>query len=424
MRRLSFAFLFIGIASAQSLTLEQLEQRAFQANPAMRSADAAVRAAKGRRRQAGLYPNPIVGYTGEEITPGEVINFGEHGIFAEQRILTGGKLGIARQVADRELDVLRATAAAQRQRLRNQVRVLYYQALGEQRLLDVRRELAKLAARAVQTTVELKNVGQADQPDLLAVEVEAQRLELSLATSQNALDRTWRQLAAITASPELQPVRLEGDLDQVPRLEFEGTLARLLESSPEIQGLSALVSRNESAVRAARAAVIPDLFVRGGAHYNRERLEVNNQRVGWQGSVEIGVALPIFNRNQGTIAAARADVERSRAEVDRAKLEVRARLADLYREYRDALVISERYRTVLLPKARQAYDLYLSSFRQMAAAYPQVVITQRNLFQLQEDYVQTLVRVWQRSVEIEGLLLRGGVEMESTSPMPPMNDER
>ena len=62
----------------------------------------------------------------------------------------------------------------------------------------------------------------------------------------------------------------------------------------------------------------------------------------------------------------------------------------------------------MIPRAQEAYDLYFRSFRQMAAAYPQVVIAQRNLFQLQEDYVTTLVSTWQRAVEIQGLLLTEG----------------
>ena len=41
----------------------------------------------------------------------------------------------------------------------------------------------------------------------------------------------------------------------------------------------------------------------------------------------------------------------------------------------------------------------------MSAAYPQVLIAQRNWFQLQEDYVAVLVRAWQSAVEIQGLLV-------------------
>jgi cobalt-zinc-cadmium efflux system outer membrane protein len=133
--------------------------------------------------------------------------------------------------------------------------------------------------------------------------------------------------------------------------------------------------------------------------------------VGLEGFFDIGVQIPIFNRNQGNVAAARAELERSRLDVDRTRLALRSRLAAAYKEYQDAMVAIARYHDEMLPKAQQAYTLYLNSFRQMAAAYPQVLIAQRNLFQLVEDYVMALESAWQRSIEIQGMLLMGGVEM-------------
>jgi cobalt-zinc-cadmium efflux system outer membrane protein len=59
----------------------------------------------------------------------------------------------------------------------------------------------------------------------------------------------------------------------------------------------------------------------------------------------------------------------------------------------------------MIPKAQEAFELYQRNFRQLAAAYPNVLTTQRSLFQLQEDYAQTLVTAWQRAVEIQGLLV-------------------
>jgi hypothetical protein len=40
----------------------------------------------------------------------------------------------------------------------------------------------------------------------------------------------------------------------------------------------------------------------------------------------------------------------------------------------------ERYRTQMIPKAQQVYDLCVRGFRHMAAAYLQVLIAPRNLF--------------------------------------------
>ncbi|HEX5082884.1 MAG TPA: TolC family protein, partial [Blastocatellia bacterium] len=54
--------------TAAALGLEDLERMALQNNPTVAQAEAAVRAAEGRRVQAGLMPNPIVGYAGEELS--------------------------------------------------------------------------------------------------------------------------------------------------------------------------------------------------------------------------------------------------------------------------------------------------------------------------------------------------------------------
>ncbi len=277
--------------------------------------------------------------------------------------------------------------------------------MAEQRLLQVRGELAQLAGRAVRTTNELANVGQADRPDVLAIEIESQRLELGLVTARNALDRTWRRLAAATGNPDLARQPLEGDLEQLPELDFDEALRRIYQQSPDLETARAGAARSELAVKQARAAVIPDLVARAGAHYNRERLELFQRRVGLQASMEVGVDLPLFNRNQGAIASARADAERAALSIDRTQLHLRARLAEAFREYQDSRAAAERYRKEMLPRAEQAYQMYSANFRQMAAAYPQVIIAQRNLFQLQEDYVTALGQAWQRVVEVQGLLV-------------------
>ena len=45
----------------------------------------------------------------------------------------------------------------------------------------------------------------------------------------------------------------------------------------------------------------------------------------------------------------------------------------------------------------------------MAAAYPQVLISQRTLFQLEADYIQALENAWQSSLAIRGFGLMDGL---------------
>ncbi|HEY7180310.1 MAG TPA: TolC family protein, partial [Blastocatellia bacterium] len=68
------------------------------------------------------------------------------------------------------------------------------------------------------------------------------------------------------------------------------------------------------------------------------------------------------------------------------------------------------YREQIVPRARQAYDLYLASFKQMAAAYPQVLIAQRTFFQTQAEYVRALVDVWRNATLLQGFMLTGALD--------------
>ena len=404
-----------------TLTLGELERMALERNPTIGQAKAAVDAAAGRVKQAGLYPNPVISAIGEEMSYGPIIRGGEIGGGVEQRIVTAGKLGLSRKVAEQSRFEMEEAAKAQRQRVLNAVRSLYYQALGEQYIVQVRTRLVTLAGEAVRISKELVNVGQADQPDQLAADVESKRIDLELIDTRDKQDRTWRQLAAIVNLPDLKRVPLVGDLEAIPRLEIEQALASIYGESPELRAATVDVTRAELELKRARKEKIPDLIVSGGVRYNRELLEQSTSSairrpVGPEGFFNIGVEVPLFNRNQGNVAVARAGVEKAKLDVDRTKLALRSRLAEVYRSYRTSMTRADLYKRDMLPKAQKAYELYLNSFRQMAAAYPQVLISQRSLFQLQDDYVNSLINAWQRSVEIQGLLLSGGIEMSAMNP--------
>ncbi len=404
------------IPSEPILRLEDLEQMAAERNPTLAQAESAIRAAEGRRIRAGLFPNPAIGYFLEEFafrSPGET---SEQGAFIEQTIPLGGKLSKARRVFAREKEQAATLAEAQRLRVTNSIRVLYLETLGAQRLVELRDDLAQLAREAVEITKELYNLGQADRPDQLEIEIEAERSEINFLRAQNEWHSSWRALAAMVGNPDLPPARLAGTVDQeMAVLNETQLLESLLTSSPEVAVARLGVERARAVLERARAERVPDLFFRGGLGYNYERFEtvvpsIGGQRKGLEGKLEVGLVVPIFNRNQGGIASAEAELAIAERELDRLQLVLRARFASSFREYRNAQQMVERYRTQVVPKAREAYEMYLSSFRQMAASYPQVLIAQRTLFQVEVEYARALVGLRQLAVGLRGFLLEGGLD--------------
>lgn len=406
-------------AGGTAITLAELERMAIENNPTLAQADAAIRSAEGRRLQAGLYPDPVVGYAGEELAFRSLTNKSEHFFFVEQNIITAGKLRKSQRIFDQEMAQSQAELEAQRLRVLNTVRMLYYQALGAQQMVEVRSELAKLTREAVTVSEELLNIGQADQPDQLEIEIESQKAEVELIKAENDLDQAWMLLAAATGNPSLEPARIAGNLEHgLPTIDRKQMTAFLLQESPEIKIARAGVGRAQATLERARAERTPDLFIRGGIGYSTERLELGDipfqRRTGPEATIEVGVRLPIFNRNQGNIASAQAELTIAEREVKRVELSLRARLASAFTSYQNSARLVERYRDTILPRAERSYRLYLASFNQMAAAYPQVLIAKRTMHQTQADYIESLVSLWQNAIRIQGYLLTGGLDAPSS----------
>jgi len=400
----------------QGLHLEDLERMALANNPTLAQAQANVRAAAGLARQAALYPNPSAGYYADEVRGG-FTGGGKQGGFISQTIVTGGKLRAARRVADLLTQQVEISGEVQRLRILNNVRGIFYLVLGDQRLLEVRQNLAKLADDATRTSHQLANVGQADRPDVLQAEVEQQQATLTARIAEQNLRASWRALAAVVGRPGLPQTRLAGDLDAVPDLNYEEWLSTTLRESPEIKLAQQNMDRSDASLAQAKRVPIPDLQLYGNLSQNNELLETTRRPIGLNGGVQIGVELPIFNRNQGNIAAAKAEIESAKQEFARLKLQIARELAGQFRDYESARSTVRQYKDEMLPRAEQAYKLYQANYRNMAAAYPQALISQRTLFQLEVEYVQALQIAWRSALGIKGFGLMDGLAVPSNSPV-------
>src|SRR6201981_3833914 len=153
-----FLFLFsvpslaqTAVSEQKTMTLEELQQMALQNNPTFAQSAANIRAAEGRKKQSGLYPNPTIGYQGEQIRGGS-FHGGEQGFFVQQDIVLGGKLGLNRKIFDQEIKKAETEAHEQKLRVVTNVRTAYIQALAAQQTLELRHDLSKLADDAVETS--------------------------------------------------------------------------------------------------------------------------------------------------------------------------------------------------------------------------------------------------------------------------------
>jgi len=385
-----------------ALTLDDLERIALQSNPTLVQAAMAVRAAQGGYVQAGLYPNPGIGYAGGDT--GLEGTSGQQGAVFSQEIVTGGKLRLGRAVAGHEVQQARYGFEAQRWRVLNDVRGGYYEVLLAQRMIDVNQQLVRIAAEGLKATEQLRAAQEVSQADVLQAGVEAEVANLSLHEAGNRHQAAWRRLTGLLGRPEMGPAPLAGDVDaELPEFDWQKTLIRLWTQSPELAQARAGVQRARCELALQYAERVPNLEVDVWAKYDATTEE-------GLADVGLGLPLPLFNRNQGNIVKAQAELTAAQREVQRVELELRDRLVAAFEQYANARRKVVSYKKIILPNAQKSRDMIRVGYREGEFGYLTLLTVQRTYFSASLDYLANLRELWARTVELEGMLLSGGLQ--------------
>jgi len=396
-------------SNASLFTLDRALEAARQHNPTYRQADAGIRAAHAREQQSTLFPNPTVGYSGDEIRGGQS-HGGKQGFFVEQTIITAGKLARARDVFTKEMRLAEFEAEEQKVRVETAVKIVFYRVLAAQELSDSATDLARIADDSLAVQRKLQNTGQADETEILSAELEAHRMKLSARRMENTLREEWRSLAAVLGQPDLSLQTVSGDLDRGwPDLD-EHQVEAVATQGPANRIAAAAGERAQAELARAQREKIPDVLARAGLDYNHEPLDNPLLTTGWQWNAQLAVELPLFNRNQGNIASARAGIDRAEAEKFRVALTLRERASAAFDQYANARLTAEEYRDTILPLAKKSYSLMFDRYSEMLAAYPRVLESKRKLFELQSEYIGALGSVWTTGLALQGFLLTDGLE--------------
>lgn len=418
--------LLAAVIGRPPLSLADFEKWARQTNPTLAQARALVRRSQAQARQAGLWPNPSIGYQGEQIRGG-ASGGGEQGGFIQQTIPLGGKPGLRRNIYRQEAAANAITVEEQQNRIENDVQQAFYRALASQQEITVRQKLVALAEETVDTTRQLANTGQADEPDILQAEVKSEQEKLLFASAQRKYLQDFASLAVVAGQPSLQPSPISGSFNNPPDLDVQKEVATIVSNSPSMSFARQRAETAEARLKAARREAFPDLNLRFGEQHNGERIGDNPAApaLGAQSFASAGISIPLWNRNQGNSAAAEAELGSDREDVLRTELALKRQAATLAQAYQTARANAESYSSRMIPEARRAYQMNLAKYEQMAQSYPQVLLSQRTLFQLETGYIQALAEEWSSAIALDHFTLNGGLDQpmgegsSSTSINPP-----
>ena len=365
-----------------NLTLPQALDEAAARSPAIVAAEAEVRAAEARIRQAGFRENPELSFEVENVAgTGELsgIQSMEATLAVNQRLDLGGRRAARVKAAQAELAVQRLRLVISRADLAQSVREQFARAAAAHERLEQANETVERAQELARVTRILVDAGR--DPPLRAVrarsalaqaqaaQVAAEAEELAARSSLAALFGVSTPVEAVSGST----------LDLTPQ---EITPERSL----QVQLLDAERAAAEAAVEQELAQRRLDPAVGVGIRHVRETGDFG---------LVAGVSMPlrVFDRNDGNIAAARAAL--AAAEARRATT-----LADTAARTRNAIAAveaAERRVEALegsaLPEAREALRLAIRSYEEGRA-------TLLELLDAQEAYTAAQSALTQARLEL------------------------
>ena len=392
------------LVAGSTLTLAELEEMAMSANPSVARASALVQAASGNYTQVGLPPNPTVGYEGQQIGSRGLAE--QDGVFINQEIVRGGKLKLNRQVAAQEWARAEHELAAQQQRVQTDVRIAFYNVLIAQSQEDLYTELADNAKALVEYNEKLQKAGERSRPEVIQVTLEREKLITGLRNAGRRRRAAWQELVTVVGNPRLPQARLLGDPDEThSNYDWDATLQRLLSTSPEVGAAIANVERARWAVQRALVEKIPNVTVQG-------LVNARDNGIGGRsdGSLTIGVPLPLWNRNQGGVIQAQGQVAAAERALEQLELDLQNRLTLVFERYGNARDYEDRYEKLL----KGLTDEWLKRNEGLRAAGEasqlDVILFQRTYAQTKLDYLDALRERRKAEAEIEGLLLSGSLQ--------------
>ena len=392
----------VALPEPTGLTLASAESAALAASPSLRQVEAQVRAARWHCLQVGLPPNPTAGYMANEMgVDGEA---GQQGAFVGQRFVRGGKLDYAQAVASREAQRLEQQLAIERFRVLTDTRTAYYDAYLTQRELALTQELVQVSDKAATVAEALREAGEGPRTDVLQAQIENQRASAAARSVERRRLAAWRKLAVLTGMDASRPITIDADRAAlVSDLAWESTVNDMLSASPQIAERVAAIEKAEFEVAYQRSLAVQDVTAQIAVQYD----DTANDTIA---SVQIGMPLPLWNRNQGGIGRARAELTASHRRLEAAEQTLRRRLAEAIGRYQAARAQVEALETEVQPRAVENLRLAAEGYEAGELGFLALLTVQRTYFNVSLEVLDSYRELNVSAQLIHGHLLSGSGE--------------
>lgn len=383
------------------MRLEDFESLALSRNPSIQQLIATTQKSAGFRTQVGLLPNPTVGYQAVQLADEGT---DQHTVFIEQEIVTGKKLRMNEAVLNETLRAQLWDLEAQKQRVLTDTRTKFAVVLAAQKRLALVDDFYHVANRGVEIAKLRLDAQEESRIDLLQATIQLNELRLLQQQTRIALQAAWRELSVVAGIPEADFLGVAGDFSSHPlEADSEQIANQILAESPQYQAARVRIDRARLNLRRQEVQPKPNWTIQLASG-------VDNGTDSGMINLEVGAPLAIYNRNQGNIAAAKAEYCRAVADAARVEAAIRTRAAEVAGSHQQAAAATKMYAESILPSAQEILDLAEIAYKSGETSFLQLLAARRTFFESQLRYVQSQEELTIAKTRIDGLLLEDSLQ--------------
>ena len=393
----------VAAPSSTAMTIQEAWHHVLHDNPSLKATKNDIQAMQGQQTQANLIPNPTLSYTSENIE-GSGIYHGmasaENTWLVNQTIEWAGQRQARKRVADARYDASLLQYNSYRAALFNQLAQAFLTYAERKSQWQWSQQAVTVSQRTAITIQRRVKAGRASKLELKAAQIVLSDHRLAEKAALQALESAKYVLMSLwNGSPRgIREVDITsfGLMPLAPYATYEQHLLQ----NPELSSSQQALKVTKAQIKLADKEAFPTITAGIGIRYLRQ----TNDRAY---VAQVSLPIPLFDRNQGNRASAKANYYRAENDYQNKFITLKTTLFSLHQQAQQAKREMTSLEQAIIPKAKQAIKLAQEGYLRGRFSYLDLLNAQQKLLDEQAHAIQaafTYRKTWVLLQVISGQL--------------------
>ena len=395
--------------SQNGITADEAVARALENNGEIQAMRKEVEAARALVKQAGLRPNPILTAGGAKQIGGA-----DNNQMADVMLPLelGGRRAARIAVAQRELEIREFALENQERLLAAEVRVKFGEALAAIKKLEVTEKTLVAAKQGYELVAARVTEGKTAPLEQNIFLVEVNRLQSIRETAEGKVETAMFELRNMIGMKPEEPLRIRGDFNNLIATppSVSGSTDYALRERPDLQGARTMEQLAVANIAQAKSEGRLDASVKGG--YQRM-----NSSFPLSGFDDHGVLrpiqdtfqfftfgvefmLPVRNRNQGAVEAARFAQQAAQRRIEFGELTIRREVAVAFARYNRAARSLSIFQNGVRDQANSNLQVIWQTYELGSRSLLDYIAEQRRFLDVENELIDAELETYLANIEI------------------------